>query len=549
MIRNSKVITFLPSGITDGSDQIETFPGSCTALSNLIFNKTDVGSLLARPGVVPVANLSSVFTLPTNIVIQQRIGDYIYGIVSTGRFTGYDEPFCFNVVTSAFVTISGVTSSNVPATVSTSGPWNPPTMALVATYIVITHPGASGTNRIFWIDISTPSAPVWGGGNTSVNALPAVPIAVGQYNNRAWYLVGNILYFSDSLLPLQITYPANALTIGDTTAGTAVAGLPVSTTTQGVLAALLVFKKHSVWQITGDYALNTLALNQLSAAFGCEAPLTISPVLEGVAFMSQDSVRYVNAGNFQVGIYAGDVMLPFLNCTEPSRACAAYNNGIYRICLDTVLDGVSTPRSDYWLDTYRRKWTGPHSFPYSAVVPYGLSFLLASSSLPAVAIRSDSVVLPSSVYTDNGASYTCSATTTNVSDSGEMAVKAIIESTIDLGVQNTSVLYTLQGINDNGIVVGGTQIQTPIPPAGSSPYDHTFTIGWPVPLVYRRISFSISATASSGIVIERLFFREQVLGFTNLDAGTYAFIPPVSGAILQENGAYILQENGYRILL
>lgn len=567
MIRNSKAITFLPTGLTDGSDQLETFPGACTVLSNLIFNKSDNGSLLGRPGVVELASLASGgFTTPTNIVIQQQIGDYIYGIASTGRFSGYDEPFCFNTLTGTFVPISGVTSSNVPMTAPTTGKWNPPTMSLVATYIVITHPGASGTNYIFWINIADLAAPAWGGGNTTVNGLNSPPIAVGQYNNRAWYLVGNLLYFSDSLLPLQISFPGDALTIGDATPGTAVAGLPLATTTQGILASLLVFKKNSIWQVTGDYALGTLALNQLSSAFGCQAPLTISPVMEGVAFMSQDAIRYVDASSFQVAIYNADVMLPFLNCTEPSRACAAYNNGIYRICLDTFVEGVYKPRADYWLDTYRRKWTGPHSFAYTAVTPYGLSFLLAASSPAAAMIQSDVVVTTASQYRDNGLNYTCTVTTTNVSDTGEMAVKAIIESTIDLGVQVTSTTYTVSAVNDNGVTLGSANVVTPAAVSATNlwgnslwgvgtwtatpaPYDHTFTIGWPNPIVYRKISFNISATASGGVNIERMFFREQVLNLTNLDVGAYAYTPPLQGALLQDNGAYILQDNGYRILL
>lgn len=536
-------------------------------MQNLVFNRTDLGSIVPRPGVVSVVTLTfGGFVSPTAIVIAKQIGSYIYGIASTGRYSGKDEPFCFDTTTRTFVTVRNVLSTNVPDTVSPTGRYTPPTVDLIADILVFTHSGASGSNYIFWIDISNPASPTWNAGNTSVSGLPSVPIAVAQFNERAYYLCGNLVYFSDVLLPLQVTYPAQAIAIGSSTPGTALAGLPIGTTTQGVLAALIAFKDNSIWQITGDYALGTLAKNQISQAFGCSAPMTISPVMEGLAFMSQDGIRLVNSSSFAVSLYSTDVTIPFMNSLEPSRACAAYNNGVYRICLSTIIEGIVYNHSDYWYDIFRKRWTGPHTFGYDQVTPYGIGFLISSSSAPGTMLQSDVVPAPSTSYADNAVPYTCLLRTTNLSDTGEMAVKSIAETTIDLRVQNTSMVYSISAVNDNDVVLSSSTVTTPsatlagnlwgyglwgqgLWTATPAPYDHTFSVDWPIPVVYKKLNFTISVTASGGVVIERMFWREQVLGFTNLDVGTYTYIPPLAGALLLENGAYLVQENGHRILL
>ena len=528
MIRNSRVASFLPSGLSDASDQTESFKGSCVSMQNVVFNKSDWTAITPRPGAVLAASMSGSFTSPTNIVIAKVIGRYIYGLVSTSRYTGKDEPFCYDTATNTFVSIGNVLSTNTPNTAPTSGAYTPPTMDLVGVYLIFTHSGATGTQYVYWIDISSPTL-TWNSGNTSVNPLPSPPLAVAQFGERAYYLCGNVLYFSDVLLPLNISYPGNALTIGDSRNGTALCGLPVRTTTQGILEALLVFKENSVWQVTGDYATSNLALNQISQAFGCSAPMTVAPVLEGAAFMSDDGIRLVNSATFDVSLYNADLLLPFMNCTEPSRACAAYNNGIYRICLDTMVDGTPQTRADYWYDTLRKRWTGIHTFGYDQLTPWGISFAVFSSGYPGNILLNDVVATDASAYTDVGASYTCYIQSADFSDTGEMAAKAIIETTLDARVQYGSVTYTVQALNDSQQVLGTASITTPASlslwdntlwdsgtwqPTALA-YDHTFSVDWAAPIVYKKLSFTIAVPASVGVAVERMFWREQVLGYTN----------------------------------
>jgi hypothetical protein len=135
-------------------------------------------------------------------------------------------------------------------------------MAVVSTKILVTHPGFSGTGSNFFgvIDISNPAAPAWSSANLATNALTGVPTSVANFNNRAYFSVGNTLQFSDVLVPTTRSNASQALTVGDTTAITAQSGLPFQTTSGGVVGALVVFKQSQIWQVTGDPTTSNLAL-------------------------------------------------------------------------------------------------------------------------------------------------------------------------------------------------------------------------------------------------------------------------------------------------
>lgn len=148
-IRNSTPVSFVPIGITDATDTL--FQGSCNTLSNLIFDRKNRGAMVPRPGAIQATNFPS-FTSPGVISAMLGVGTRIYGLIASGRNAGFDEPFVYDTATSAFITLSGVTASNVPSTPSTAGAWNPPTMDVVGTRVLVTHPGFSGTNYFGFFD-------------------------------------------------------------------------------------------------------------------------------------------------------------------------------------------------------------------------------------------------------------------------------------------------------------------------------------------------------------------------------------------------------------
>jgi hypothetical protein len=114
-------------------------------------------------------------------------------------------------------------------------------MASIGVYLIVTHPGFSGTGANFFgvINLTNPLVPVWSSSNTAANALTARPSAVANFNNRAYFAVGNQLQFSDPLNPLNRASATQALVVGDSAALNALSGLPLQTTSSGVVGALV----------------------------------------------------------------------------------------------------------------------------------------------------------------------------------------------------------------------------------------------------------------------------------------------------------------------
>src|SRR5215471_1419233 len=138
-IRRAYPIHFTPKGLADAFDSTEAFAGACQRLQNLIFDQGNPEIVISRPGVGNPLTVFGSFTTPTFVSVHVAIGNVIYGMVSTGRNAGQDEPFAYNVLTNTFTTISGVTAGNTPTSPATSGAWTPPTMAVISTKIIVTH--------------------------------------------------------------------------------------------------------------------------------------------------------------------------------------------------------------------------------------------------------------------------------------------------------------------------------------------------------------------------------------------------------------------------
>ena len=127
-LRNAVPIRFSPAGLSDSLDETDLFPGACSVLQNLIPDPTTKNIWTCRPAASQVTHFAG-FNTPGVISVQTVIGSLVYGLVASTRNVGYDEPFCYNILTSAFVTVAGITAANVPLTPASVGDWVPPTMA------------------------------------------------------------------------------------------------------------------------------------------------------------------------------------------------------------------------------------------------------------------------------------------------------------------------------------------------------------------------------------------------------------------------------------
>lgn len=530
-------INFTPRGLSDAYDATDTFRGACKTLQNLIFDQQNPEIVVARPGVgSPLIDFSTHFTTPTAITVHITIGNTIYGMVSTALTPGFDQPFAFLIGT-GFVSISGITGVNVPTSPSSTGDWNPPTMAVVGTKIIVTHPGFSGANYFGVIDITTPATPVWSAGNTATHTLPSVPTSVTNYNNRAYYSCGNTLYYSDVLVPTTMTNAGQSLTIGDTTPITALSGLPIATTSSGVVSALIVFKQFQIWQITGDAAITgSLSQNFLSLTVGCLSPRSVVQTPIGTIFAGVDGPYSILFTGSVIPLtkdsssLVPDIQSPFQNIINPSRASASFSGTLYRICMNTTIDGQSSA-SDYWFDITRRRWTGPHTFPYDCASQVGNQFVISYMLNGAKLFLSSYLPSTSSTYMDNGVPITIILKSSSFPKTPNINVKQIIESTIELSSIAVNLTYTINAfgqlnnlIDDTNINVsnsstiwgGGKLWGSGILWSNSSNIPYTYTIPWTIPIVFKKISLQIMAQSSSNLSIGAFFAKYQDTGYTNL---------------------------------
>lgn len=179
-LRGATPVPFRPFGVCDAIDGSNAPPGALSQAMNLIPNPDTAGQFVPRPAQVQITNFTG-FTVPTLPTALLAIGTLVFGMISSSRFAGKDEPFCYDLDAGAFVTIGNVVSANCPTSPPATGAWEPPIMAQIGKRIMITHPGYSGANRIGWIDTRSFAGAATGDTHTStlVDALSVNPLNVG----------------------------------------------------------------------------------------------------------------------------------------------------------------------------------------------------------------------------------------------------------------------------------------------------------------------------------------------------------------------------------
>lgn len=526
-------VRFTPRGIVDAFDATDKFPGACVQLSNLIFDQSNPEIMVSRPGVSAITSFAG-FANPSVVSIEVTIGNVTYGLISTSRNANKDEPFAYDNVAGAFIAIAGVTNANTPTTQATSGAWTPPTVASVGVNIIFTHPGfPGGATKFGWLDITVPGAPVWNAGDTATNGLSSTPVAVANFNNRAYFACANTTPYTD-VLTLNRAAAAQALTMGDASNVTALSGLPVQTTSSGVVSALIVFKAFQTWQVTGDPASTNLAQNYISTTVGCSAPRSIAQSPLGLYFaalampMVIDQLGILRSVTNAQNEHDPDIQAPWMNATTPSRISGGYTGGVYRVCMQTTVLGVQST-NEYWFHESRRRWTGPHTFQQDCASQLGNYFVISSNAAPGQLFKSEIQPSGSSVYTDNGASITTALKSSTFPKTGHMNMKQVVESTQELASAGGAASYNITALDDIGNTLNSTQIS--ILPAGglwgaavwggfswasSTNIPTTYNVPWTAPLVFKKMAIYITAMASTAISQGTFYARYRDAGYTNV---------------------------------
>lgn len=539
-IPRTLALRFTPRGLVDAFDATDVFAGACRSLSNLVFDQSNPEIVIARPGVDGALTSFTGFTAPGFISLQVTIGTRVYGMVATGLTAGIDQPFCYDLPTAAFITVTGCTAGNAegrPVSPATTGPWAPPSMTVVGAKIIITHPGYTGAAGKFFgvIDISVPATPAYTTANTATNLLPSVPTFVANLNNRAYFACKNVAYYSDVLVPTTMTNANQSLTLGDTTPITGLSGLPVQTTTAGVVSALLAFKGTQIWQIAGDAAITgNLSLNYLSLNIGCLSPRSIVPTPMGTFFAGPDACYLINpygavmAVTNQLGGAGAtpDLRQPFGYVTEPSRVAASFAGNVYRICIPTIIDGIAGTY-DYWFDSRKMRWNGPHTFVYDCASSAGTYFILSGYGSANKLFASRTFPTTSTVYTDNGATFNVDMHSSTFPKKDEMAMKSVVESTVELSSSGAATTYGVSAFDDKGAFITSAPITTAVAGgiwgafvwgdgtrwASALNQPRTYQVNWPIPVVFNKLAIEVSCPAASSVSIGTFYADAQKLGY------------------------------------
>jgi hypothetical protein len=521
--------TFRPIGLYDSLEGESAPNGSCFSLQNLVKDITTPFVWLGRPAAFARTSFSG-FTNPGAISVMLTVGTRIYGLLATSRNAGYDEPFVFDTASNTFIAVSNVLATNVPATQASSGPWTPPTMDIVGSKVFVTHPGFSGSGANFfgYFDISTLATPTWNAANTATNGLPSVPTAVKQFKNRSYFACGNLAYYTDSL-SITMTAGTQFLTIGgNSDAITGFGGIPVTQTQGGILMSLIAFKAAEYWVITGDAATSNLLLNG-PVAVGTSAPRTITQTPLGVAFLASDGIRTVDlSGNVSAAPLPG-VQAPFQQAYTPSRACAAYNNSVLRVALQTTTNPITQANAfvEYWYDFKIQQWNGPHTFSSSVMAPVGTTFYCASDRAQGKLFQSNIYPSSTDTFTELGATLQYNIQSTMLAHDIDMAMKNIIESqwNIDFGAAATTA--TVQMLSAASGAVGNATITSVVGTywgqfiwgqanwTGSIYGLRTYNIDWDAPVVYKNAAIAMFGNLTTGLRIGSARIRVEELEYMN----------------------------------
>lgn len=553
MQRNSTPVIWRPQGLSDTLDASTTFNGAMAALQNLIPDPTTKGLFQCRPAAIQIINFalsggpfSSGFstgfqrafsTLPIGAISAFKIiGNYAYGMVATARNPGNDEPFIYNLLTNQFIVISGVTAINTPATPPTSGAWVPPTIALIGSKLIVTHPGFTGANNAYFgvLDVTNPALPLWSatnmGGLVTFNVPPS---AVYQFNSRAYFIVNTVaqpaLIFSDTLNPINCTNANQVLTFGDTVALTALGGLPLQNQLGGIIQSLIVFKGvQNIFQVTGDAADTNLAVNSLNIVTGTLAPNTVVNTPKGLAFMSPDGLRQIDffaTVSAPIGLDGAGVTVPFINAVVPSRMAAACGGNVLRVSVQNGY-AAGSPNQEYWFDVSRNIWTGPHTFPFSLIQPYNNTFIGQPVSLPGTLWQSDVVQSSTTTFVENGNQMAWTYGTPLLPDADTITNNAMTEATLDIGIspsfptvtinaqdQNGNVLDTVTASQTGSVTIWGSFIwgsaNWGTVPAALAPRQ----LQWTDVIVFTRLSIQATGQSASGVRLGILRLRYQKLRY------------------------------------
>lgn len=165
-LRHSRVIRISPSTACDAIDGQDVPLGSCSSIINMIPDPSTKNVWAAKPTAITINNFTPFISNAGTVSCMIVVGNYIYGLIPSSLNAGKEQPFCIdatNIFSTVNLVVNNITAANTPNVMTQPPPWLP-TMEVVGTKIIVTHPGFDGVlGRIFGVfDISLgPQIPIW----------------------------------------------------------------------------------------------------------------------------------------------------------------------------------------------------------------------------------------------------------------------------------------------------------------------------------------------------------------------------------------------------
>jgi hypothetical protein len=427
--------------------------------------------------------------------------------------------------------------------------------------------GFAAHGDILTVSGGTPTNPLWAAGNQTGFPLPDVPVAVANFNGRAYFGVGSAVVASDDLDPLIRTNANQVLTFDNGIDVTAFGVIPLSTTQGFVSQNLLVFQGDNAIQgITGDPALGNWSKNLVST-IGTLAPNAIFAMPSGTGYIAPDGLRIIDLGG-QVGDPIGangdGVALPFVNAVFPSRMCAAYNEDVVRISVTynetqggAVLDQQTS--AEFWYHLKLKEWSGPHTFPAILIAavnngPPRHGYVMFPMEPTAKGLWfSESRPTINSGYVENGQPMSWVYDTSLMPDTLSMFMNGINEATLTISLpaglaikatciddqENLLDSIEVPGATPNSFIWGESlwgqaRWGGPVAPpfiwgsaiwgtsvwgagAGAGTLVAQRLLPWDHELVFKQCRFVVSGPSTPQIAIGNLYMRYQRTGYTITD--------------------------------
>ena len=383
------------------------------------------------------------------------------------------------------------------------GPIGPGTGWSVKAGTVSSSPLGSGTG--FLVQVGMLTNP---GGYINFTTVPSW---VRQFNGRSWFGINPptgipSVIFSD-VYALNCTNANQALSFGDNTPLTAAATLGLANLLGGVVQSLIIFKSlDGIIQVTGDATTNNLSVNQVPGGSGTISPRSVCEHPQGLLYLDHDGFRMVTLdGNCTdpIGVAGQGVVVPFLNPVTTTRVNAACNGTILRVSVDTAANGWE----EYWFDSVRKVWSGPHSFPSTMVDVYEGDFILAAEAVQNKLFLGQAVPTPGSTFTENGTLLTWTYQTVVLNDNQQMAQSEVAEMQVKTNCVTGLSSITVAAI-ENGTTINSATYSYP----GNSAIVAN-RIDFNAPVVYNRLTIEITGSSYAGFKIGDIFVRARILGY------------------------------------